>query len=214
MLGAFALCPAASAAVYLVGAQLYSCSADGTNGGPGAYGPEYQYATNSATVHNPLVVNGDGSAIAIALADGSNPIDFTTGGIDPGDFACINLFFDSAAVSYNPIYVAGVGIPGDLVAVAAVAGSGFSVPAAGTNVQSYNSSSFSVNTTSYSGASNFTVGGRGVFVSSFIVNQQIGGTIGLHVPEPGETASGVAAGIALAAAARRRTSRFRGAFLR
>jgi hypothetical protein len=165
---AFAGAGKARAAVYLVGAQLYSCSEDGTNGGPGAYGPAYQYSTNSATSHQPLNVQGQGSTISFPLVEGENVFDFTNSGIDPGDYACLNLFFDAADVSYNPPY--GVpGIPGNLAAIAPLGGSTFSVPARGTNVQAYNSTGSSYLDTFYPGRTEPRVGGHAVAITGFTV---------------------------------------------
>ena len=182
---------------FLAGAQLYSCSADGTNGGPGASGPQYQYSTNSATSHEPLVVEGIGSAIAFTLYQGSNPFSFTTSGLDPGDFACLNVFLDDDG-SFNPPYDAANPKPGLLTAIAPIGGSVFRIPAAGIDVQSYNSSGNDVVAASSQGRRSAEVS-PGLFLSfsSFTVDPQINGSFTLFAPEPDETPDALEAGAVL-----------------
>jgi hypothetical protein len=204
LLSFFSVGPAARGAAYLVGAQLYSCSSDGTNGGSGPYGPEYQYSTNAATAHLPLSVDGIGTGISFPLVDGANVFSFTTGGIDPGDYACLNLFFDDSDAPYSRPYEAGIGVPGALAAIAPVAGAGFAIPAAGTDVQSYNSSGTSVNATSYSGAAEVSVDGIPTRITAFTVDAQINGSFTLTLPEPDVAMGRAAAAAALAWLARRR----------
>jgi len=199
---------AANASPHLVGAQLYSCSADGENGGDGAYGPEYQYSTNSGTSHNSLAVNGDGSSIVFPIVEGDNAFTFSTGGISPGTHGCLNLFFADAAVSFNPVYDANTPIPGDLTVVAPVAGSGFSVPAQGTNVQSYNSTGFSVIQTSYDGARYRRIAADLAYqITAFAIDAQINGSFTVRLPEPGAFTAGCVATALLAALTRARARR-------
>jgi len=198
----------AGATVYLVGAMFYSCSADGTNGGTGAYGPEYQYSTNSSTSHDSLVVEGDGSAISFEVVPGTNVFDYTTGGISPGSHGCLALYFSDAAASFNPPYDANTPIPGDLVAVAPVGGQGFAVPEAGIDVHSFNSSGFGYIESSYSGAGAFVVGGSEVRITSFeIQSPQISGSFTLSLPEADGVGAAACALAALALARRRRAGR-------
>jgi hypothetical protein len=180
---------------YLAGAQLYSCSADGTNGGPGAYGPAYQYSTNSATTHQPLTVNGVSSAILFQLSDGANVFSFTTGGLDPGPYACLNVFFDNDGISFNPPYDINSPKPGALTVVAPVAGAGFTFPAQFIDVQSFNSSGNDVVPTGYSGRT-FTTVSPGVVatVSDFTVDAQIDGSFTIEVPESDTAPDTLAAG--------------------
>jgi hypothetical protein len=180
---------------YLVGAQLYSCTADGTNGG-GPFGAVYQYSTNSATIHQPLGLSGP-DAFPFALGAGANPISFDTGGVDPGDYACMNLFFDDADVRFDPPYDPEAPVPGDLVVIAPVDGAGFAFPAAGVVVQSFNSTGSSVIAAEYSGATSFEVGGQTLTVSAFTVNASIDGSFTIEAPEPGTGAAAVAAAFAL-----------------
>lgn len=199
---------AANASPHLVGAQLYSCSVDGKNGGPGSFGAVYQYSTNSGTIHNSLAVNNDGSSIVFPIVEGDNVFTFNTGGIDPGDYGCLNLFFADAAVSFNPVYDPSTPIPGDLTVVAPVAGSGFSVPAQGTNVQSYNSTGASVIATSYDGARYRRITADLAYqVTAFAIDAQINGSFTVRLPEPGAFAAGFVATAGLAALARARARR-------
>jgi hypothetical protein len=193
----------AQAAVYLVGAMLYSCSADGTNGGPGAFGPEYQYSTNNATAHNPLFVDGVGSAISFPLSPGTNVFDYTTSGISPGSFGCLALYFSDAAASFNPPYEASTQIPGDLVAVAPVDGTGLTFPEAGIDVHSFNSSGFGVISTSYSGARRVFLDGSELRIAAFSISPQIAGSFAVRLPEA-EGASAAALALAALALVRRR----------
>jgi hypothetical protein len=191
--------PPAGAAAFLVGAQLYSCSGDGTNGGPGSYGPAYQYSTNSSTSHLSLSVRGLSSAISFLLEPGENDFFYLTSGIDPGDYACMNLFFSDADESYNPPYTFPDGIPGELVVVAPIGGSTFSIPAAGTNVQAYNSTGAAYLDAYYSGAGSLEVGGETVTVTGFTVLPTIEGILTITLPEPGAAWLGAAAVLALGA---------------
>jgi len=193
----------ARAAVYLVGAQLYSCSEDGTNGGPGAYGPAYQYSTNAATSHEPLYVEGVGPPLSLLLAEGENVLDFSTSGIDPGDYACLNLFFDGVAIPYNPPYMPGAGIAGLLAAIAPLDGATFAIPARGIDVQAYNSTGSSYLATSYSGRTEIRVAGRSVEITGFTVSSTVQGSFAVTVPEPGAGPWAAGAGLALLALRRR-----------
>jgi hypothetical protein len=187
----------ASAAVYLVAAQLYSCSGDGTNGGPGAYAEYYQYSTNTATAHDLMGLTPNRPAL---LSEGANVIAFTTGGLDPGDYACINLYFDDVNAAFNPPYAADVELPGDLTIVIPLAGGNHTFPAAGIDVHSLNSSSFSVIHTAYSGATSFEIPGEPeITVTDTTITPQITGTVTIFVPEPGAATSAALALLSLLA---------------
>jgi hypothetical protein len=191
---------------FLVGAQLYASGSDGTNVGATS-GVDYQYSTNSSTTHQPFPINGgSGSAIVFALSPGDNVFTFDVlASFGPGDFAGLNLFFAGTATSYDPPHT-GVGIPGDLAVFSATDGlPGLSVPDAGTNLQSYESSGTSVSSTSYSGATTFVVGSDVIRVTAFSVDDKPMGSFTINVvPEPG-TASLLLMGVALLGAFGRRS---------
>src|SRR5262245_39781570 len=79
--------------IYLVGAQIYSSVETGQNFGP------YQYSTNSATTHFALPINGgDGLDISFLLSNGPNVFTFAPNpgqNVDPGQFAALNLYFNT-----------------------------------------------------------------------------------------------------------------------
>jgi len=189
----------AQAVVYLVGAQFYACGADGTNGGPGsAFRSYYQDSTSGAASHGPLNVEGDGSSISFPLSEGLNVFDYATGGLAPGAHGCLNLFFSASSDSFDPPYDVGNPVPGDLTAIAPVAGGGLRLPEAGVDVQSYNSSGAAVIPTSYSGARRIFLDGREVRIAGFTVTEQVAGTFTVRLPEADAAA---AAPLALAAVA-------------
>jgi hypothetical protein len=198
---------ARGANVYLVGAQVYASGASGQN--VGAYsGTPYQFSTNSNTAHDSLDVNGTSLTISFALSDGPNVFTFTPGTTGfPINTIGLNLFFDGDGTSYNPAYTAGGGIPGDLSAFVAAGSSAFAIPAAGINVQSYNTDDLKVNSTSYSGATSFEVGNSLVTLTAFSATVDPAGSFTLtvsEVPEPGTIAL-LGIGLGLVALFRRRT---------
>lgn len=190
--------PSALAIPFLVGAQVYASGADGSNAGAFS-GTPYQYSTNASTTHLPLLVNGVPLSISFALADGDNVFTYATDGTFPIPIIGLNLFFNSTGISFNPPFQAGVGIPGDLAAFVEQGSGAFDVPAAGINVQAYNSTSLSVNTTVYSGATSFAVGDRLVAISAFDATAipGPGGSFTIHVTAVPEPATLALVGLAL-----------------
>jgi hypothetical protein len=94
---------------YLVGAQFYPCSADATNGGNGAFGPEYQYSTNSSTSHRS---QRERSRLVDLARGRRRRLHVRHGRLSPASYGCLNLFFDETTASFNPPYDAGIAIPG------------------------------------------------------------------------------------------------------
>ena len=172
--------------IYLVGAQVYASGASGENAGAYAGATAYQFSTNSSALNFGLNVNGVPSAISFKLSNGANVFTFTPGA---SGFAIntigLNLFFDNTGTSYNPAYVANDGIPGDLSAYVTAGSSSFLIPAAGTDVQSYNTSNTDVNSTSYSGATSFLIGDSRVTLTEFTAASDPSGSFTLTLtPEP------------------------------
>ena len=170
---------------YLVGVQVYASGPNGQNAG--AYsGTFYQFSTNSNTAHQNLFVNGVPTAISFALANGPNVFTFTPAVTTfPIQIVGLNLFFDTTGTSYNPAYTPGVGIPGDLSAYVVTGSSAFAIPAAGTEVQSYNSSDVNVNSASYSGATSVDIGGSVITLTKFSATDGPAGSFTLTLtPEP------------------------------
>jgi len=146
-----------------------------------------------------LDVNGTPSlAISLALANGPNVFTFSGGTGFPIDIIGLNLFFNDTGTSYNPAYQAGVGIPGDLSAYVAAGSSTFSIPVAGTDVQSYNTSFTNVNSTTYSGATSFTVGNSVITLTDFSAANTPSGSFTLTVTPTPEPRMFVALGLGLA----------------
>ncbi len=200
----------ASAAEYLVGALVYASDASGANAG--AYsGTPYQFSTNSSTSHDSLIVDGQGSAISFLLSQGANTFAFSADvSAFPISTIGLELFFNSTGTSYNPAYSPGVGIPGDLAAFVAAGSSAFSVPAAGTDVQSYNSSGTAVNSAFFSGAKTFVVDGSEISITSFTAASTPSGSFTLTVqpvPEPGPACQLTFAGVCCAFCFIRRSMR-------
>jgi hypothetical protein len=131
-------------------------------------------------------VNSVPTAISFALANGPNVFTFTPGvTIYPIDIVGLNLFFNATGTSYNPAYTSGVGIPGDLSAYVVTGSSAFAIPAAGTEVQSYNSSDVNVNSASYSGATSVEIGGSLITLTAFSATDGPAGSFTLTLtPEP------------------------------
>jgi hypothetical protein len=201
-----ALSSALAQAEYLVGVQVYASGTSGQN--IGAYsGTYYQFSTNSNTLQDGLTVNGTSSAISFKLSNGPNVFNFSPGVSQFSiDSIGLNLFFNETGTSFNPPYVANVGIPGDLSAYVTAGKSPFAIPAAGTDVQSYNSSNLDVNSTSYSGATSFVEGNERITLTSFTAATDPSGTFTLTMtptPEPGMLAV-LGIGLALLALAVRR----------
>lgn len=166
---------------YLVGAQLYASAWDGSNAG--AYsGAPYQFSTNSSTSSVKLLVNGISTAIAFPLVEGDNEFTFDVPtDAFPINTIGLNLFFNLTGVSFNPSNQPGVGIPGDLAAFTNKGSATFSIPTAGTNVQSFNTSGFDVNATSYSGASSLILGGRAISIYDFTSTNTPSGSFTVRV---------------------------------
>lgn len=176
--------------VYLVGADFYSSSSNGTDLGPSSY----LYDTNNSTAGTStlaLTVNGTsyGKGISIALAPGANNFTFIgVGNVQsPGSYAGLGLFFSTTNVSYNP--TSNARTP-DL-SLASSVGPGFSgdfTPANGISVANYvfgatspanGLTSIAQGPTTVS-ESSFTAAAQGVS-GSFVVNAGSGAA----APEPG-----------------------------
>jgi hypothetical protein len=194
----FASSGAIARADYLVGVQVYDSGANGQN-----VNPFYQYSTNSSTSHATPDVNGVGETISFALSNGPNVFTFKPIENHPIDIVGLNLFFNTTGTSYNPAYTAGGGIPGDLSAYVVTGSSPFAIPAAGTDVQAYNTTAASVLSTSYSGATSVEVGGSRITLTEFSATTGPDGSFTLTLtptPEPAMIGA-LGTGLALLAAA-------------
>lgn len=180
----------AFADTYLVGALVYASDSSGAN--VGAYsGTDYQFSTNSSTSHLNLLVDGDDSAISFLLTNGLNTFSFSPESSGYSiDIVGLELFFNSTGTSYNPPYVAGAGVPGDLAAFVDAGSSAFLIPSAGTDVQSYNTNGTSTNAALYGGATTFYVGGDEISIAAFDATSDPSGSFTLDVTPVPEPASG------------------------
>jgi hypothetical protein len=162
----FAVTKSTQADLYLVGAQEYWASADGT-----VTGGAWQFSTNSSTGHASMPISDgttpdiDGLAISFLLADGDNVFTYSYGGTG---FPGLNLFFNSTVISFNPS--AGPDIAGDLTIYAPVGSPTFGVPAAGTTILSYGAHDLTAHTASANGASSLLLDNRVISVTAFHPN--------------------------------------------
>ena len=182
------------AQVSLVGALLMSAAPTGQDTTNGAY----QYTTNTSIGRDPLILTFNGTTynkgIAIPLSAGDNVFIFTNAGVNPGNFAGLEIFLNNTAVSYNPN---GGGRAGDLdVARDTASANPFFVPASTTQIANY---SASATTLPYSGASSFLVGVQSVSFTAFNVNTAAQGGFTLRVARTGAPATPEPGSIALLA---------------
>jgi hypothetical protein len=178
--------------VYLVGADFYSATSNGTDGQPAVYLED----TNSSVGTSPfeLVLNGvtTDKGIAIQLASGANnfTINPTPGNnVDPGNYVGIGLYFSTTPTSYNPASNARTPDLAFATAVASSIGANFT-PAAGIAVANYVFGS----TSSANGLKSINEGTMPVSVSNFVATHSATGSFTVNVgstaaaPEPGSVA--------------------------
>lgn len=176
-------CTGAQALPYLVGAGLYDANSDGS---ARLLGFRYTTNSNDTSAALPLDLTGDtpdagavGKTISFELGLGTNVVTFErsrSAGYTPSYYG-LQLFFNGSGTSFNPSQISPA-IIGDLVASVQANSSSFLIPGAGTLVPNYGNngtSSSTVTTAPYNGATSFSVGLYDIAVTGFDIAHDRGG---------------------------------------
>ena len=192
---------------FLVGAGLYSSTSNGTAN------PVYLYSTNASFPPNtvaslfltPNSGNNTGKNIAIPLSNGSNNFTFDNNfNQPPGGFVGFELFFATSATPYNP--ASGARTPDLVVFAPTTSTTTFTVPAAGTQAESYDHSG----QIAANGLTTFSLAGTPISITAFSSSTVPNGSFTVNVgglastPEPSASALLAGCASALLFALRRR----------
>lgn len=161
---------------YLVGFVLYRCTSDGT-----AINDPYFYTSNAnAGGFRQTLTSGTGSvqtsSISFALSSGNNTFTFETGApVDPGEYAGVQLYFNSTGTAFDPT---GTALPG-LAAFLPTGSSSWAYVPAATEVINYGDPFGPL--VSYGGATSLTIGDYVISLTALEIDHQPAGSLTLSV---------------------------------